>query len=775
MYLINAKKYEKEVSVMPLGHQLEDDTREVYYDISEWIEDYGPGRIEWVYKRPNEEMPYLVAQSRQEDGVAIWRLSETDTSVAGEGRCELRFYPTSSHPSTPDLIKTMVFRTHVFPSLIAEGEPPQPEVDWLEIVRQAAAGVARQEAEAATNDLKERFDNVISAVTTDTEVIDIRVGANGITYPTAGEAVRGQLDETVKIVPQDLTDAQKAQARANINASAPDGYYGASGGVYQYSTNFLGKNTPQNASDINFRPTASQFSGSGWNSDSISGQTATIEKIKGKTLVFNQIAHADRTSTATYAGVVMSDNKDEQTLTLNGTATGSVRRYNAFKISSTDEKFGLRPSHKIIMSCKWISGSCTTGPNEALSDGYVGSANIKWADVVANKVVHMYYTTASSGQVSSVISAEEGDVFNNLVVKINYIDLTQMFGAGNEPATVKEFKAMFPLDYYAYNTGELISLNATGLKTTGFNQLDEDGHIQVLAGLTYKIEGTYTSLKDSAGNDVTVTNREFTPTANDTYTMVGGSCVHLKWSGVRDGDTEDYWDSELFLPIATYFADGMKSAGTVYDELTKDKAIKRIGKLDLGTLTWETNEQETSIFFTNIPTDRRPVVNTLNMFSSMFTPVSRVGYNSIPDKRIETNFDNNSKFYIHDSAYTDATAFKTAMSGVYLYYELAEPVETPINPPLNLTYRCDDFGTEMLLPQNDDEPVTAPMDADIVYQINYEANVRNSDSLNITKESFDNFISAFNGSGLGTITQTWDATNKKYTYTVVPPAEPEEE
>lgn len=36
-------------------------------------------------------------------------------------------------------------------------------------------------------------------------------------------------------------------------------------------------------------------------------------------------------------------------------------------------------------------------------------------------------------------------------------DLTQMFGSGNEPATVEEFEAMFPLDYYPYNAGELMS------------------------------------------------------------------------------------------------------------------------------------------------------------------------------------------------------------------------------------------------------------------------------------------------------------------------------
>ena len=43
---------------------------------------------------------------------------------------------------------------------------------------------------------------------------------------------------------------------------------------------------------------------------------------------------------------------------------------------------------------------------------------------------------------------------------------------------------------------------------------------------------------------------------------------------------------------------------------------------------------------------------------------------------------NTTAFCIGDPNYTDAAAFKAAMSGVMLYYELATPVETAITPPL---------------------------------------------------------------------------------------------
>lgn len=51
---------------------------------------------------------------------------------------------------------------------------------------------------------------------------------------------------------------------------------------------------------------------------------------------------------------------------------------------------------------------------------------------------------------------ESGDkfMFKNIMV----IDLTKMFGEGNEPSTPEEFEALFPEDYYPYNEGELMSM-----------------------------------------------------------------------------------------------------------------------------------------------------------------------------------------------------------------------------------------------------------------------------------------------------------------------------
>ena len=46
----------------------------------------------------------------------------------------------------------------------------------------------------------------------------------------------------------------------------------------------------------------------------------------------------------------------------------------------------------------------------------------------------------------------------NCDVWVNLIDLTQMFGEGNEPSTTEEFESMFPNDYYPYDEGTIMNM-----------------------------------------------------------------------------------------------------------------------------------------------------------------------------------------------------------------------------------------------------------------------------------------------------------------------------
>lgn len=52
------------------------------------------------------------------------------------------------------------------------------------------------------------------------------------------------------------------------------------------------------------------------------------------------------------------------------------------------------------------------------------------------------------------------------IKNVNLFDLTQMFGAGNEPTTTDEFRAMFPDTYYEYNQGELLTAKCVNISNS---------------------------------------------------------------------------------------------------------------------------------------------------------------------------------------------------------------------------------------------------------------------------------------------------------------------
>lgn len=74
---------------------------------------------------------------------------------------------------------------------------------------------------------------------------------------------------------------------------------------------------------------------------------------------------------------------------------------------------------------------------------------------------------------------------------------------------------------------------------------------------------------------------------------------------------------------------------------------------------------------------------------------------------------------IKDTSYTDATTFKAAMSGVMLYYELATPIVYEVDDEYQdgIEYQEEAGGTEHVLPANDGELRTAPLDATIQYGV----------------------------------------------------------
>lgn len=310
-------------------------------------------------------------------------------------------------------------------------------------------------------------------------------------------------------------------------------------------------------------------------------------------------------------------------------------------------------------------------------------------------------------------------------------DLTKMYKSGNEP-TLDEFRSLFPLNYYAYNSGSLLNFNGTGIKTTGKNYVTNYLSDSTTANIswtqtdgvvTFSGKANGTTRTPSLTSAISLKKGSYILSgskggSNQTYGLRIQGYVNGSWVGIgindnydtevaftlnedmdirvvarfsnvqttdydvtmypmirlsgTDSTFEPYTSSTLSLHISTYFPTGMKSAGSVYDELS-DKAITRVGSVDLGSLTWTYASGSWSCFTTNLPTKKVGETN-------MTMPIYSIGamYGTTSDKIYFGNM-NSSAVYIRDNSFSgDASAFKTAMSGVYLNYELATYTETDI-------------------------------------------------------------------------------------------------
>ena len=116
--------------------------------------------------------------------------------------------------------------------------------------------------------------------------------------------------------------------------------------------------------------------------------------------------------------------------------------------------------------------------------------------------------------------------------------------------------------------------------------------------------------------------------------------------------------------------------------------VKRVGTVDLGTLNW-TYYGDTEKFFLSegIANLIKPIEHN-EVVANLVCSKYRTNYfNSILEEgtdKIIAQTTNNQCVEVKDSSYTDAAAFKTAMSGVILNYELATPIRTTIAE--NLTF-----------------------------------------------------------------------------------------
>lgn len=546
---------------------------------------------------------------------------------------------------------------------------------------------------------------------------------------------------------------------------------------------------------------------SGGSADIGSG-AAAIEKIHGNTIAWNQLlANGNFASVATWGTVSCTYTvaNNIATITLN---TANTQFYQIVSNAVA--------GHKYYMGF-WAKGSTAGKINLSAQ---VSTLSSKLVDIDATNWVRCSRIYTADGNGNMEVNLRNNTMPNGSQVFAKGFICVDLTLYGNDTLTTAEFEELYPLDWYVKNTGSLVSLTGTGIETNGFNQWDEEwelgsinnsgqttpssyqmrskNYIPVFPSTTYYYECKvsayantyieyywYDAEKNFISNNASNNHQTFTSPANAYYfkfrtnnawagaSYTGGICINLSWSGYRNGEYEAYWDSTLALPITSVtsggsavFADGMKGVGSVYDELTGTKAVKRMGIVDLGTLNWTYDSGQR--FAVQKPDAAHSTTGSPCMCARY------VGYTGVwsgfSDKEVvvgHNTYSGSSYIVIKDSAYTDAAVFKTAMNGVYLVYELATPVEYTLDSEVNLNYRVDDFGTETLLPQNNATPTTAPIIYDVRYAMNAVDTLRNLPKNYISKDSMEHILNAMVTAGvISAYTLTWNATNENYDCTI---------
>lgn len=485
---------------------------------------------------------------------------------------------------------------------------------------------------------------------------------------------------------------------------------------------------------------------------------AKLDSVKGNTIAWNQLEKNDA-STSTSTGVTFTNNGDSWTVT--GTPTGFVAKYvsntgvNAIighkylffgrpyiSDSTVSAQVSIRPVINGIAQTQRDYGNgvvieaTTTDPIRSqilISVALSSSLNLVFHPMIIDltmlgmddvtdkasfqKYFSLPYYSYNSGTLVN-FSGNGIKVTGKNILKNDYIG--QTLSVGGVTATVNADGSM-TLNGTSTSAGILCwnlqsrASNSQSAQNNGKKNIP-NGTYYLSGGIDSKLGIQLRASNTPSGGDTGYYSAASNPvriTIDDTYaynwlrimfnankTFDNETIYPMVRYENADSSYEPYTETITDLPISTYFPNGLKSAGDVHDELTPSKAVTKVGSIDLGSMSW------TAVSQNNIIRMRSYDIKTLikypsannqlaNMVCAKYTTLTA---NNTYDGQIGISCQNNGDIYIYDSAYTDATAFTTAMSGVMLNYELATPTEQDINA--DLFYKFYGDGTEAILPSS---------------------------------------------------------------------------
>lgn len=222
---------------------------------------------------------------------------------------------------------------------------------------------------------------------------------------------------------------------------------------------------------------------------------ANVNKIKGASVKYNQLVNVVSNVSLELRGLTITSN-NAQKITLNGTTDAEGGRLSWETI--IDKQVSLTSGHKYFI---YISNSLTNMNFFFNPTGSETLINLPAETQIYQATVNGVYTNGFNFNII-------GTAYNNVSFYLKIIDLTDIFGAGNEPSDVATTITLLKANGYKldgtdpYSTGSIRNLELTSVDVEGQNILPISNKAQTTQdGVTYKIENnTITFISGTKGN-----------------------------------------------------------------------------------------------------------------------------------------------------------------------------------------------------------------------------------------------------------------------------------
>lgn len=388
--------------------------------------------------------------------------------------------------------------------------------------------------------------------------------------------------------------------------------------------------------------------------------SASIKRIKGYSVVMNQLCTAA---------------EDEENINTSGGVWSNCKFITTAPMEANKHSYlvsvlAKAPNNKEFVLALGNNGTKTF--NNLNTTSYTLIFDIIKKTNTSNEIY--LWDTSGSGEQSSIKRAQA-------------IDLTQMFGSGNEPTTTDDFAKRLGYDsindvpYIPYNEGEIVSSFAEGIKTT-----DTEGKVS-----------------------------------------------ERKWSET----------------LKKYFPDGLKSVGAAYDEITPTKAVKRFFLRRFRDMKWSSYMiDSTGLSFFHATIKDTPFTKISAIICDKYETKLTLDNDKTKDKyvTIAAYMGAPVSIIVVDQSYNSLSDFLNDQKDAFLCYGLKTAEEYTYDE-LNLTEQVAEGGTEEAIIT--DGKTSTPLRADIVYPIDayntIKANKTNIGTLSsLNTASKTDLVSAIN-------------------------------